>query len=225
MGSLFVKYDNLPGVLSKQELYKLFIQMKNGDLYAKEKIVLHNLKLVSVVLKRYYNCGVNLEELISVGNIGLMKAVNTFDISKNLEFSTYAAVCINNEILMYLRKDKWNLNVVSIHSVSKTFKDGNHVTYEDVLESDKDIVLEYEESVIYQIVLKIINNLSWQEHICIMMYYGLCGYEKTEQKEIAKKISVCQSQVSKILKRAITMIRKELINQSILEEKGFVKRA
>ena len=221
MGKLLFDYGNLPNVLNKQEIYELFIRMKNGDSLAKEKIVLHNLRLVIVVLKRYYTCGVNLEELISVGNIGLMKAINTFDINKNLEFSTYAVVCINNEMLMYLRKDKWNLNMVSMDNL---INNGSMLTYESAIVSDEDIVLDYEDKNIYQIILEIINNLPERECMCIMLFYGLGGYEKVGQKDIASMLNITQPQVSKLIKRAIDKVRNELIRNGILEEKAVIKK-
>jgi len=221
MRKLFFNYGNLPNTLNKQEIYELFIRMKKGDSLAKEKIVLHNLRLVIVVLKRYYACGINLEELVSVGNIGLMKAINTFDINKNLEFSTYATVCINNEILMYLRKDKWNLNMVSMDNL---INNGSMVTYESAIVSDEDIVLDYEDKNIYQIILEIINNLPEHECMCIMLFYGLGGYEKVGQKDIASMLNITQPQVSKLIKRIIKKIRSELIKLGVLEEDSIIKK-
>ena len=199
--------------------------MRNGDSLAKEKIVLHNLRLVIMVLKKYYYSGFPFEELASVGTIGLMNAVNTFDISKNYEFATYATVCIKNEVLMYLRKNNWNLKVVGFDDVLKSFNDGSTITYANVLTSVDDIVNRYEEETTYQVVLEIINNLSERERMCIMLYYGLNGYAKMEQKDIANILNITQPSVSKILKRSIDMIKKELVNYEILEKKKFVKGA
>lgn len=225
MGNLFENVGVLPNPLNKHDLYELFIQMWNGDSLAKEKIVLHNLRLVIMVLKKYYYSGFPFEELASVGTIGLMNAVNTFDISKNYEFATYATVCIKNEVLMYLRKNNWNLKVVGFDAVLKSFEDGSNVTYANVLASDEDIVSNYEEENIYQVVLGIINDLPERERMCVMLYYGLGGYERIEQKDIGSILNIGQPTVSRILKKAIAKIRSELVKYEVLEKKNLVKGA
>ena len=225
MGNLFENVGVLPNPLNKHDLYELFIQMRNGDSLAKEKIVLHNLRLVIIVLKKYYYSGFPFEELVSVGTIGLMNAINTFDINKNFEFATYAAVCIKNEVLMYIRKNNWNLKVVGFDAVLKSFVDGSNVTYANVLASDEDIVSNYEEVNIYQVVLGIINDLPERERMCVMLYYGLGGYERIEQKDIGIILNIGQPTVSRILKKAIAKIRSELVKYEVLEKKNLVKGA
>lgn len=223
MKNVLFNYGNLPKALNKQEIYELFIRMKKGDSLAKEKIVLHNLRLVIVVLKRYYGCGVNLEELISVGNIGLMKAINTFNINKNLEFSTYAAVCINNEMLMYLRKDSKDKCIISYDKLINN-PDNDELTYEAVLQSDEDIILDYEDKNVYQMILDIIKTLSKRDYLCVVLSFGLDGYEKVPQKDIANMLNVTQPHISRTVKRAIDKVRNELIKNGILEENAIVKR-
>ena len=225
MENLNLNLMTFPNPLTKNEFVNLFYQMKNGDDLAKEKLVLHNLRLVMVVLKKYIGFNISFDELFSVGNLGLIKALNTYDINRNIEFSTYAIKCINNEFLVYLNREKKNLNNISFDDNLKTFKDGNYITYRNILKSDINIILDYEDKIIYDIICEIINLLPERKRICLLMYYGLNGYEKIPQKDIARQLNTCQSRVSTLLDETIDIIRKELVKREILESSRIKRKS
>lgn len=192
--------------------------MHKGDMDAKEKLVLHNLRLVIyIVFNKFYNVHVDFEELVSVGNIGLIKAINTFDILRELSFSTYAKTCIVNEILMFLRKVKHDSNLVSLDDPILTFNDRREFTYKELILDDFDIIEDYENKDISIIVNECITKLSDIERECIIMNFGLYGQEKIKQDDIAEKLNHTQSYVSRLISNAINKIKAELYLMGIIE--------
>lgn len=211
-------YSKLPYPLDKEQTYDLFVKMKKGDYEAKEKLVLHNLRLViNVIIREFYNTQFEFEELVSIGNIGLIKAINTFDISKDRQFSTYATRCIMNEILMFLRKNGKNVSLVSLDDISFIYEKGEEIHYEDIIPDNVDIIEEYERKDIAVIINKCFNNLSDIERECIIMNFGLFGRKRIYQSEIAKKLNRSQPYISRLICNALKKIRIELCLMGIIE--------
>ena len=208
----------LPLKLDDEQQYNLFIQMRKGDYDARQKLVLHNLRfVVHEVLHVFNNTGYEYDELISIGNIGLIRAVETFDVSKNFKFTTYAKRCIDNEILMFLRKNKHRNNNLSLNETAVVFSNGDTLSLEDTICSDCDIMFDYEDRSIEQMIWDIVLRLPPNERDLIIMNYGLFGHEKINQIELANKFNVTQSYISKCIKRILKKIKEELIQIDILE--------
>ena len=190
-----------------QEEY--YIKKKEeGDLKAKEKLIEHNLRLVVFLAKKYENTGVELEDLVSIGTIGLIKGINTFHRDKNIKLATYASRCIDNEILMYLRKNKKLKLEVSIDCPLSLDGDGNELHLEDIIGTDKDIVPNnIEEKNNREIMLKCINNLKQRDKEIMVLRYGLLGSDEYTQKEVAEKLGISQSYISRIEKKVIKKLQ------------------
>ena len=194
-----------------QEEQNLSEKLANGDEKAREKLIVHNLRLVVYIAKKFENSGVNIEDLISIGTIGLIKAVNTFSPEKNIKLATYASRCIENEILMHLRKIASQKIEVSLDEPLNTDWDGNELMLADVLGSDVDeISREIEEDDEKKILREIIENLPEREREIIDMRFGLGEKEELTQKEVADKMGISQSYISRLEKRIIKKLGSRL---------------
>ncbi len=201
----------LPEPLSIQEEQDLSENLANGDEKAREKLIVHNLRLVVYIAKKFENSGVNIEDLISIGTIGLIKAVNTFSPEKNIKLATYASRCIENEILMHLRKIASQKIEVSLDEPLNTDWDGNELMLADVLGSDVDeISREIEEDDEKKILRQIIENLPKREREIIDMRFGLGEKEELTQKEVADIMGISQSYISRLEKRIIKKLGNRL---------------
>ena len=200
--------DMLPEPLSK-EMEELYIErMQNGDSSAKDTLIEHNLRLVVFLAKKYENTGVDLEDLVSIGTIGLIKGIQTFQSGKNIKLATYASRCIDNEILMHLRKNKKTKTEVSIDASLSLDGEGNELHLEDVLGTDADIVTkEIEQASDKKIMLQEVMKLKPRDRDIIVLRYGLLGHDELTQKEVAEKLGISQSYISRIEKKVIKRLR------------------
>ena len=200
--------DMLPEPLSK-EMEELYIErMQNGDSSAKDMLIEHNLRLVVFLAKKYENTGVDLEDLVSIGTIGLIKGIQTFQSGKNIKLATYASRCIDNEILVHLRKNKKTKTEVSIDASLSLDGEGNELHLEDVLGTDADIVTkEIEQASDKKIMLQEVMKLKPRDRDIIVLRYGLLGHDELTQKEVAEKLGISQSYISRIEKKVIKRLR------------------
>ena len=204
--------DILPEPLSK-EMEDYYVSLKDdGDLSAKDKLIEHNLRLVVFLAKKYENTGVDLEDLVSIGTIGLIKGINTFSANKNIKLATYASRCIDNEILMHLRKIKRNKAEVSIDSSLSYDAEGNELHLEDILGTESDIVTKgIEEEADKKIMINEVMHLKPRDRDIMILRYGLMGQDELTQKEVAEKLGISQSYISRIEKKVIKRL-KTLVN-------------
>ena len=203
--------DVLPAPLDKAEEEKAIIAMENGDESAKKLLTEHNLRLVVYIAKKFESTGVQIEDLISIGTIGLIKAVNTFRTDKNIKLATYASRCIENEILMYLRKNGAQRTEVSFDEPLNTDWDGKELLLSDVLGTDSDVVMRpIEADVDRQLLQTAVSHLSPRERDIITMRFGLGGIKELTQKEVADRLGISQSYISRLEKRIILRLRREL---------------
>ena len=191
--------ENLAPPLTKQEEDYYVDLYQNGDMRGRNKLIEHNLRLVVYVAKRYETNLTNLEDLISIGTIGLVKAINTFKLDKNIKLATYASRCIENEILMYLRKKTKQRGEVSLDEPLKSDSDGNELLLIDILSTSENQIVEdlyqkEEEKLLYSAI----NNLRPREREILSLRFGLNGYEELTQKETAEKLGISQSYISRI---------------------------
>ena len=200
--------DILPEPFTKEE-EEYYIKLKEeGSIEAKEKLIEHNLRLVVFLAKKYENTGVDLEDLVSIGNIGLIKGINTFSSDKNIKLATYASRCIDNEILMYLRKNKKVKSEVSIDQALSFDGDGNELHLEDVIGTDKDEVSRnIEEKDDKAVMIQEILSLKPRDREIMILRYGLLGNEEFTQKEVAEKLGISQSYISRIEKKVIKRLK------------------
>ena len=200
--------DILPEPLSSEE-EEYYINLKdNGDDFAKEKLIEHNLRLVVFLAKKYENTGVDLEDLVSIGSIGLIKGINTFSSSKNIKLATYISRCIDNEILMYLRKNKKIKCEVSIDQALSYDTDGNELHLEDVIGTDKDLICKnIEDKNDKKVMISEILNLKPRDREIMVLRYGLLGSDEYTQKEVAEKLGISQSYISRIEKKVIKRLK------------------
>lgn len=206
---------NLPEPLSLEEEQLLSEKLATGDDTAREKLIVHNLRLVVYIAKKFESSGVSLDDLISIGTIGLIKAVNTFSPEKNIKLATYASRCIENEILMYLRKIASQKMVVSLDEPLNVDWDGNELMLADVLGSDGDeISREIEEDDEKRILMQIIEDLPEREKIIIEMRFGIGNKEELTQKEVADIMGISQSYISRLEKRIIKKLGNRLKAQT-----------
>jgi RNA polymerase sporulation-specific sigma factor len=200
----------LPPPLSKDEEEKVMARIVSGDLKNREILITHNLRLVVYIAKKFECTCPNMEDLISIGTIGLIKAVNTFCPEKNIKLATYASRCIENEILMHLRKTSQLKNETSIDEPLNTDWDGNELLLSDVLGSESDVVnskLERENE--NELLLQMVKNLCERERTIMKMRFGLFGSNELTQKEVADVLGISQSYISRIEKRIIKKLKKE----------------
>jgi len=201
--------DTLPPPLSEAE-EELMISNIHKD-YAKSILIEHNLRLVAYIAKRFENTGVNIEELISIGTVGLMKAVSTFNAEKNIKLATYASRCIENEILMFIRKSVHRRKEISIDEPLSTDYDGNELLLSDVLGSEIDSIShKMEEDEEKRMVREAVLDLKGRERVIIEMRYGLQGREELTQKEVADALGISQSYISRLEKKIMHRLRKKL---------------
>ncbi len=201
--------ETLPPPLSPAEEEALIAVIDTYD--ARCKLVEHNLRLVAYIAKRFENTGASIEELISIGTLGLMKAVSTFNPEKSIKLATYASRCIENEILMFIRKTSSQKREISIDEPLSIDWDGNELLLSDVLGSEQDMVSrEMEEDEEKRILLEAVSGLSDRERIIIEMRYGLGGREEMTQKEVADALGISQSYISRLEKKIMLRLRKRI---------------
>ncbi len=206
--------DTLPPPLERAEEEETIAALVRGDHEARQMLIEHNLRLVVYIARRFENTGVNIEDLISIGTIGLIKAVGTFNPDKNIKLATYASRCIENEILMFLRKKSSHRAEVSIDEPLNTDWDGNELLLSDVLGTDgEEVIKPIEDDVERQLLMEAIERLDERERSIILMRFGLDGYEELTQKEVADLLGISQSYISRLEKRIILRLRRELIRQ------------
>lgn len=216
----FFEGVTLPRPLSKDREYELFDKLNKGDLSVVETLVLYNLRLVIYeVTRKFINIDYDKNDLISVGCIGLLNAIYTFDLKRNIEFLTYATKCVDNEILMFLRKIKKDQYVTSFEEVVFLSNDGSNIRLEDVLSSDIDLEGDYVENESYLIIQSLVEQLPLFEREIIVMRFGLYGEKRYNQEEIAEKFHFSQSYVSRIIKKIIKKLKHELEVLGVVEAK------
>ena len=203
--------ENLPAPLTKEEEEEILFLIEQGDESKREKLVVHNLRLVVYIARKFENTPVGIEDLISIGTVGLIKAVNTFRPEKKIKLATYASRCIENEILMYLRKIAGRKNEVSIDEPLNVDWDGNELLLSDVLGTNGDEVnLNIEMEAEKELLLKTVEALEERERKIMVMRFGLCGSKEYTQKEVADILGISQSYISRLEKRIIASLKKEL---------------
>ena len=200
--------DKLPEPLSKEDEVKYVELSMQGDEFARNKLIEHNLRLVVFLSKKYENTGVDLEDLVSIGTIGLIKGVNTYKLDKNIKLATYASRCIDNEILMFLRKNTRRRGEISFEDSLSYDSEGNELHLEDILGTAEDIVTrpleeEIEKKILYEELVK----LNDRDKEIMMLRYGLCGRKEMTQKEVAEMLGISQSYISRIEKKVINKLK------------------
>ena len=207
--------DILPAPLKGKEELAALEALEQGDENAKQLLIERNLRLVVYIARRFENTGVNLEDLISIGTIGLIKAICTYRLDKNIKLATYASRCIENEILMHIRKIAGQKAEVSLDEPINMDYDGNELLLSDVLGTEEDEVLRpLEEDVDLQLLQQALEQLPVREREIVEMRFGLRGRKELTQKEVAQKLGISQSYISRLEKRIMLRLKKELIRQS-----------
>ena len=208
--------ETLPPPLTKEEEAKTLAKLNTDFENARETLIVHNLRLVVYIAKKFESTGIGIEDLISIGTIGLIKAVNTFSPEKNIKLATYASRCIENEILMFLRRNSKLRTEVSIDEPLNVDWDGNELLLSDILGTDEDVVYrDLETEVDYNLLDNAISKLCEKERTIIELRYGINtigGVEKT-QKEVADLLGISQSYISRLEKRIIKKLRREIMKQ------------
>lgn len=203
--------DVLPPPLEKEEEIELVIKSQQGDLKARNKLIEHNLRLVVFIAKKFESKLETLEDLVSIGSIGLIKGINTYKIDKNIRLATYASRCISNEILMYLRKNKKRLADVSFEEALSFDGEGNELHLEDILGTDDDVTYkEYERKVDIKLLKDTIEELDERDKQIMIMRYGLNNTQEFTQKEVAELLGISQSYISRIEKKVIKRLKLHL---------------
>jgi RNA polymerase sporulation-specific sigma factor len=203
--------DALPPPLTKDEEYELVIKLDTGDKKVRATLIERNLRLVVYIARKFENTGVNVEDLISVGTIGLIKAVNTFDPEKQIKLATYASRCIENEILMYLRRNSKIKTEISFYEPLNVDWDGNELLLSDILGTDNDIVYNIiEDDVDKQLLFLAMQRLNSREKEIVHLRFGLNGTTEKTQKEVADILGISQSYISRLEKRIIKRLKKEI---------------
>jgi len=207
--------DTLPPPLSREEEADLLHRLDAGEEAVRQTLIERNLRLVVYIAKRFENTGINIEDLISIGTIGLIKSVNTYRTDKNIKLATYASRCIENEILMYLRKNAAQRGEVSLDEPLNTDWDGNELLLSDVLGTDSDTVMRpIEDDVDRQLLSAAIAKLEEREREIITLRFGLGGGREQTQKEVADRLGISQSYISRLEKRIISRLKKEILKMS-----------
>ena len=206
--------ENLPEPLTKEQEDELLARIERGDESAREPLIVHNLRLVVYIAKKFDNTGVGVEDLISIGTIGLIKAINTFNKDKNIKLATYASRCIENEILMYLRRNSKTRMEVSIDEPLNVDWDGNELLLSDILGTDEDVIYkDIEMEMERKLLNKAIEKLTKRERTIVELRFGLnhpMGEEMT-QKEVADLLGISQSYISRLEKKIIKRLKKEIV--------------
>ena len=204
--------DTLPPPLSKMEEAELIARLDGGEETVKSQLIERNLRLVVYIARRFENTGVGIEDLISIGTIGLIKAINTYKPAKNIKLATYASRCIENEILMHLRKTAGLRSEVSFDEPLNTDWDGNELLLSDILGTESDVVMKpIENDVDRQLLLEAMEKLDGREKQIITMRFGLDGRPERTQKEVADLLGISQSYISRLEKRIISRLKKEIL--------------
>ena len=189
--------------------------LEQGEEWAKQRLVEHNLRLVVYIARRFENTGIHLEDLISIGSIGLIKAVNTYRLDKKIRLATYASRCIENEILMFIRKTANQKQEISLDEPINLDGDGNELLLGDILGTEEDIILRpLEEDVDLMVLRQSLRELPPREREIMNMRYGLEGQKELTQKEVAQKMGISQSYISRLEKRILQRLRKEFLRQT-----------
>lgn len=200
--------DILPPPLSNEEEVKYLTLAKEGDREARNKLIEHNIRLVVFLAKKYENTGYDLEDLVSIGSIGLIKGINTYKIDKNIKLATYASRCIANEILMFLRKNKKRKGEISFEDALNYDAEGNELHLEDILGTEDDIVpKEFEDKMDKEWLEKEISILDEREKNIMTLRYGLFNTKEYTQKEVANMLGISQSYISRIEKKVIKKLK------------------
>ena len=204
--------DTLPPPLEREDEERAISALERGDESARQELIEHNLRLVVYISKRFENTGINIEDLISIGTIGLIKAVNTFKAGKNIKLATYASRCIENEILMYLRKISSQRTEISFDEPLNTDWDGNELLLSDILGTDEDEVYRpLEDDADRQMLMEAIGSLEAREREIILLRFGLPQGREYTQKEVADMLGISQSYISRLEKRIIDRLRREML--------------
>ena len=203
--------ETLPPPLSKEDEAKTLAMLDNDFEKAREKLIVHNLRLVVYIAKKFESTGIGIEDLISIGTIGLIKAVNTFSVEKNIKLATYASRCIENEILMYLRKTNPQKMEVSIDEPLNVDWDGNELLLSDILGTDDDTVsVNIENEAEKRVLLEAVEKLDEREKLIMELRFGLNNRPEKTQKEVADMIGISQSYISRLEKRIIKRLKKDM---------------
>ena len=204
--------DVLPKPLDKAQEAELIARLGEGDQEARKELIEHNLRLVVYIARRFENTGINIEDLISIGTIGLIKAVGTYQPARSIKLATYASRCIENEILMYLRKTAGQKTELSFDEPLNTDWDGNELLLSDILGTDGDLVMRpIEADVDRQLLRQALDRLGSRERTIITLRFGLDGKRERTQKEVADQMGISQSYISRLEKRIIAQLRKEIL--------------
>ena len=207
--------DVLPPPLKGADELAALEALERGDEQAKQTLIEHNLRLVVYIARRFESTGSNLEDLISIGTIGLIKAIGTYRLDKNIKLATYASRCIENEILMHIRKTAGQKAEVSLDEPINMDYDGNELLLSDILGTEEDVVTGHlEDAVDLQLLRQALKELPEREREIVLMRYGLEGRKELTQKEVAEKMGISQSYISRLEKRIMLRLRKELIKQT-----------
>ena len=203
---------SFPRALSPKEERDCLAGIRAGDPAARSRLIEHNLRLVAYIARRFENTGINIEDLISIGTIGLIKAVGTYQPAKSIKLATYASRCIENEILMYLRKTANQKTELSFDEPLNTDWDGNELLLSDILGTDGDLVMRpIEADVDRQLLRQAMDRLDERERTIITMRFGLDGRRERTQKEVADLLGISQSYISRLEKRIISRLKKEIL--------------
>lgn len=207
--------DILPPPLKGQQEQDALTAMEQGSEEAKQLLIEHNLRLVVYIARRFENTGVNLEDLISIGTIGLIKGISTYRRDKNIKLATYCSRCIENEILMFIRKIAGQRAEVSLEEPINMDYDGNELLLSDILGTDEDVVTGHlEDDVDLELLRRALTQLSDRERQIINMRFGLEGQQELTQKEVAQRLGISQSYISRLEKRIMARLRKEMLRQT-----------
>ena len=207
--------DVLPPPLKGQEEQAALAALEMGDETAKQRLIERNLRLVVFIARRFENTGVNLEDLISIGTIGLIKAISTYRMDKNIKLATYASRCIENEILMHIRKITPQKAEVSLDEPINMDYDGNELLLSDILGTDEDMILKpLEDDVDLRLLRQAVKELPEREREIVLMRFGLEGRQELTQKEVAQKMGISQSYISRLEKRIMQRLKKEILRQT-----------
>ena len=207
--------DVLPPPLKGADELAALEALERGDEQAKQTLIEHNLRLVVYIARRFESTGINLEDLISIGTIGLIKAIGTYRLDKNIKLATYASRCIENEILMHIGKTAGQKAEVSLDEPINMDYDGNELLLSDILGTEEDVVTGHlEDAVDLQLLRQALKELPEREREIVLMRYGLEGRKELTQKEVAQKMGISQSYISRLEKRIMLRLRKELLRQT-----------
>ena len=207
--------DVLPPPLKGQEEREALEAMEAGDGSAKQRLIEHNLRLVVFIARRFENTGVNLEDLISIGTIGLIKAIGTYRLDKNIRLATYASRCIENEILMHIRKISGQKAEISLDEPINMDYDGNELLLSDILGTEEDMILRpLEDQVDIQLLREAVGELPPREREIVQMRFGLDGIQELTQKEVAQKLGISQSYISRLEKKIMAKLRNQILKQT-----------